>query len=72
MLKIDRNKRSFVQLDTPTLAAAAVSERYDLQEYISNSPEAFLGELRQDLFPLGKEVPPLVTWVLLTAKGAAE
>lgn len=57
MLKIDRNKRSFVQLDTPSLAAAAVSERYDLQEYISNSPEPFFGELGQDLFLLGKEVP---------------
>ena len=56
MLKIDRNKRSFVQLDTPSLAAAAVSERYDLQEYISNSPEAFFGALGQDLFLLGKEV----------------
>jgi len=57
MLKIDRSRRSFVQLETPSLAAAAVSERYDLQEYISNSPEAFFGELGQDLFLIGKEVP---------------
>ena len=57
MLKIDRSRRSFIQMGTPSLAAAAVSERYDLQEYISNSPEAFFGELGQDLFLIGKEVP---------------
>jgi hypothetical protein len=38
MLKIDRQKQLFTRLETPSLAAASISERYDLQEYICNSP----------------------------------
>jgi hypothetical protein len=39
MLKIDLQKQLFTRLETPSLADASISERYDLQEYIYNSPE---------------------------------
>ncbi len=58
MLKIDRDKQSFSLLDTPTLAAVSITERYDLQEFISNSPDDFFKEIGQELFLLGKEIEP--------------
>src|SRR5210317_526783 len=58
MLKIDRDNQSFSSLDTPTLADVSITERYDLQEFISNSPDAFFAEIGQKLFLLGKEVEP--------------
>lgn len=58
MLKIDRANQTFSLLDTPTLAAVSITERYDLQEYISNSPNAFFKEIGQELFLLGKEIEP--------------
>ena len=58
MLRIDRDKQSFSVLDTPTLADVSITERYDLQEFIWNSPEEFFKEIGQDLFLVGKEVPP--------------
>jgi hypothetical protein len=58
MLKIDRDNQSFSLLDTPTLADVSITERYDLQEYICNSPEAFFKEIGQELFLIGKEISP--------------
>ncbi|MBX7104574.1 MAG: hypothetical protein K1X57_10870, partial [Gemmataceae bacterium] len=58
MLKIDRLKQTFSRLDSPSLADASISERYDLQEYICNSPDAFFEELGQTLFFIAKEIQP--------------
>ena len=58
MPKIDRKKRTFCRLETPSLADASISERYDLQEYICNSPESFFEEVGQTLFLIAKEVVP--------------
>jgi len=61
MLRIDRNNRSFSLLETPKLADVSITERYDLQECIANSPDAFCKEIGQNLFLLGKEVEPSET-----------
>ena len=58
MLRIDRKNQGFTLLETPSLAEVSISERYDLQEFISNSPEAFFQELGLELFLIGKEIMP--------------
>lgn len=58
MLKINRNNHSFSILDKPTLADVLITERYDLQEYICNSPKEFFSEIGQELFLIGKEISP--------------
>jgi len=58
MLKIDRKNQGFSILETPTLADVSITERYDLQEFISNTPDAFFKELGFELFLLGKEIEP--------------
>ncbi|HEX3658231.1 MAG TPA: hypothetical protein VHV55_20755 [Pirellulales bacterium] len=58
MLKIDRTAKTFSRLETPALADASITERYDLQEFICNSPQAFFEEIGQELFLIGKEIAP--------------
>ena len=58
MLKIERDKKAFATLAVMSLADAAILERYDLQEYICNSPDAFFAEIGQKLFLIAKEVTP--------------
>jgi len=38
MLKIERQTKSFLRLEEPTLAGASITERYDLQEFIVTDP----------------------------------
>ncbi len=61
MLKIDRNKQSLSTLESPSLADASITERYDLQEFIFNSPDAFFRELGEELFLIDKELAPSTT-----------
>jgi len=58
MLKIERNKKTFAKIGVVSLADAAIRERYDLQEYVCNSPDAFFGEIGLKLFVIGKEIKP--------------
>jgi hypothetical protein len=58
MLRIDRDGKSLSPLGTPRLAEVSITERYDLQELIANSPVAFFAEIGRELFVVGKEVLP--------------
>src|SRR5438552_7360749 len=58
MLRIERQNKHFVRLEQRTCAEALVRERYDLQEFIFNSPEEFFDEINQKLFVIDKEVKP--------------
>jgi hypothetical protein len=58
MLKINRQLHSFALLETPTLTDSSITERYDLQEFIVNSPAAFFKEIGEELFLVGKELLP--------------
>lgn len=58
MLRLDRTGKTLARLATQPLASAGISERYDLQEYIVRSPEAFFAELGETVFLIASEVQP--------------
>ena len=58
MLRIERSRKGLVRLAEPLLTEASITERYDLQEFIFNSPEHFFAEIDLDLFVLAKELAP--------------
>lgn len=61
MLKIDRAKKCFEGLEKPTLSEASISERYDLQAFICNSPNEFFSQFGEKLFLIGEEITPSET-----------
>jgi hypothetical protein len=58
MLRLDRTGRTLTRLETQPLASAQISERYDLQEFIVQSPEAFFAELGEKILLIASEVRP--------------
>lgn len=58
MLRIHRPNRSLIRLERTTLSELTLTERYDLQELIFNSPQQFFPEVGFDLFVLAKELTP--------------
>ena len=58
MLKIDRGRVAFSRLDNRSLDVLKITERYDLQQMIANSPADFFGEIGEQLLLLGQEIRP--------------
>lgn len=61
MLRINRETKTLAHLHRPSFSEADVTERYDLQEYICNSPNEFFSEVGEKLFVIGKEIVPSAT-----------
>ena len=58
MLKIERVRQSLISMESPTLADVSITERYDLQQFICNSSDAFFEEINEKLFLVSEELQP--------------
>jgi hypothetical protein len=58
MLRIDRRAKALKRLEQRQLPQANLTERYDIQQMIRNSPEEFFTEMGEKLLLLGEEVHP--------------
>lgn len=58
MLRIDRVAKTFAQLPERKLSEAGILERHDIQAMIVASPDAFFGELRENIKLLAQEFRP--------------
>ncbi|HEX41052.1 MAG TPA: hypothetical protein ENN81_03220 [Phycisphaerales bacterium] len=56
MLRVNRAKKELVKLDKSSLSDSGLTEPYDLQRMILNSPEAFFAEMEEKLLLIGDEV----------------
>jgi len=56
MLRVNRAKKELVKLDKRSLPDSGLTEPYDLQQMIRNSPDAFFAEMDETLFLIGEEV----------------
>jgi len=62
MLRIERNGKKLIKLESRKLPDQGITEAYDLQKMIRNSPDAFCEEMGEKLLLIGEEVRP-VTFV---------
>lgn len=58
MLRIDRDAKKFTRLQKHDMSKAGLTERYDLQHMIKNSPVAFFQEMGESLLLIGDEIRP--------------
>jgi len=58
MLKIDRDAKKFTRLQKHDMSKVGLTERYDLQHMIKNSPDAFFQEMGESLLLIGDEIRP--------------
>lgn len=58
MLKVCKRRSQFERLSMKTLKEASILEVQDLQKMILADPDAFFGELGEDLLIVGREVKP--------------
>jgi len=58
MLRIDRDAKQFTRLQKFAMSKAGLTERYDLQNMIKNSPDAFFQEMGESLLLIGDEIQP--------------
>ncbi len=58
MLRVDRHTKKLKRLDQRSVPEAGFKERYDIQQMICNSPDAFFAEMGETLLLIGQEVRP--------------
>jgi len=58
MLRVNRAKKELVKLDRRSLPDSGLTEPYDLQQMVRNSPDAFFAEMEEKLLLIGEEVRP--------------
>ncbi|MBM4049866.1 MAG: hypothetical protein FJ279_32625 [Planctomycetes bacterium] len=59
MLLVDLGNKTLRSLDDIRLSDEGLQEKFDLQEWITRSPEEFFSEIGEELFVVGKEVRPI-------------
>lgn len=58
MLRIEKESKTLSSLDKVTMPDSGITERYDLQRMICNSPDVFFKEMSEDILLIGEEVKP--------------
>ena len=58
MLRVNRAKKELTKLEKRSLPDSGLTEPYDLQQMIRNSPGAFFEEMEETLLLIGEEVRP--------------